>query len=214
MIERILGVVSPQHNHYFTLIELLVVIAIMTILLGFLLPAFQKALESARAISCINQEKQLYHALSQYADDYKGWIPKGYDNDHPDSQYRYWAARLVATGHLLNYSKLVLCPTIRRDPDESRNIVYNGHVAGGFYDLRRTYRPSRLYLLMDTRGGYWVTVNYYPGYPHENKCNICFVDGHARTHPLGTVGKHTWSEPNRLPWYNRRGWNPDGPPPW
>ena len=203
--------VSPQHNYYFTLIELLVVIAIMVILLGLALPVFEKVLESSRTVSCINQEKQLYLALMQYAYDYEGYIPSSIPYSPTDPWY--WAHVLEVSGYISGRSKMVLCPTTRRSTTASRNIAMNSHLVY-YLNLGDTYRPSWLYLAMDTRGGDWYTVSYRPGYPHDNKCNIIFIDGHAKTHPFGTVGNHTWGEPNRLPWYNRRGWNPSGPQPW
>ncbi len=60
-----------MRNKHFTLIELLVVIAIIAILASLLLPALNKARNTARASQCVSQEKQVMSAVQLYSNEYR-----------------------------------------------------------------------------------------------------------------------------------------------
>ena len=59
----------------FTLVELLVVITIIGMLVGLLMPAVQSAREAGRRAQCMNNQKQINLALSQY-ESAKGRFPR------------------------------------------------------------------------------------------------------------------------------------------
>jgi len=68
----------------FTLVELLVVIGIIAVLIGVLLPALNKARQSANNLKCMANLRSIGQAINIYAAQSKGVLPYGYwDGSNP-----------------------------------------------------------------------------------------------------------------------------------
>ena len=87
-------------------------IVIIAILAAMLLPALGKARKMAVSTQCVNNLRQCYLVIVNYADDYKDWIPpnnnKAYDADGKVTAI-YWFAAFLNNGYLPK-PDIWLCP--------------------------------------------------------------------------------------------------------
>lgn len=195
----------------FTLVELLVVIAIIAILFALLSPALKAARESARALYCTNNIRQLLIANAQFMSDHGGKITPyraadpSYDGGPPFASWGggslYWAGILdpylggkVAT--------LVTCPSMT-DPAQCfawGTTVYSigqSQRGTGWEDAAANIpspnmsniHPERMFLHGDAYGPNSLGGGDNGPYDnpstslfrHKNRVNIGFVDGHVQS---------------------------------
>lgn len=76
-LTRALALTSPRTRgpRAFTLVELLVVVGLIALLIGILMPALRRARESAKAVQCLSNIRQLSSATVMFAQERKGWMP-------------------------------------------------------------------------------------------------------------------------------------------
>lgn len=193
----------------FTLVELLVVIGIIALLISILLPALNKARESANTVQCLSNLRQVGLSMQMYLDGSKGSFPR-YNSLLPNGKWyeRLLESKTLATDKMLFCPKREPNPIVAPDTTEDASALTNGYISYGINfmltypyppytdiaKLTRIRKPAETIMLVDscytpsTRTGFYVVYPYNSssGYTawmrHPNNgCNVLWVDGHVTT---------------------------------
>lgn len=198
----------------FTLIELLVVIAIIAILAAILFPVFAQARESARAISCLSNMRQLGLALKMYAQDYdeifcniyEGW---GLESIGEPASQEGWLWKNAIAPYTKNKG-LFVCPSNPVAPSDGPGTLppsdsnnWNGNGMG--YAMEPDKIMSQSYA-MNAGSTTWFPAN--DTNPGDNWVNKRPLKEAAINRPanLIAIGETTWRQADFGPdWFLESG---------
>ena len=190
---------ASGHVRPFTLIELLVVIAIIAILAAMLLPALNRARETAKTSSCRNNLKQMGTFILLYADSHDGRLIRYMPNGGLWTKTNRGELFLAGTIDKAMAAKLLKCPS---DPEPFANaddtsMVKSSYGLNALIGGKRqsfTAHPSRICVLADTAAGnpddgtpIRMDPNVakqrnhllYGALRHANLVNVLFLDWHV-----------------------------------
>lgn len=221
-----------MHKRTFTLIELLVVIAIIAILAAMMLPALGTARESARAMQCMNNMKQIGNLYAFYAGTWKHY-PYSRHSSAPQGVGIWWQ---LLEDENPKVRMVTLCrsiypeaTTIGKAKDVNRYQAYGIEQQNSsptqtdtpalfvtnytLININREKNPSARSLIADSMNATGAKLAsqeircFGPPYGaysmhHNNRCPVLFLDTHTEMIP-GAAGE--FKKKISAPWQQATG---------
>lgn len=194
----------------FSLVEIIVTTAILAILVTLILPAVNKAIDSARTAGCASNLSQIGKAMFAYAADNDGRLPAA-DDQRQGWPFRTYMFQLNPyLGNLptitfeqqkkICFDGVFRCPgkkdwSLAGPTDAQRNSYgmntfdLNNAPTEGPRLVNISNRAKTVLAADMQAGGYWALRNAHYMYKdfhalrHNNRDNILFCDGHVEALP-------------------------------
>ena len=187
---------QPGIPRAFTLVELLVVIAVIGILTALLLPSLGRAQDKARLTTCLNNLRQVNHAIRLYADENADSLPVlPAPNPYPNGVGAYYKqlvkAYLGLSGPASPSEKVFICPSDRILSEQIghafTSYTYNGYKVEPGTIARITGKrfssiksPCRAALVGEWPAFFGGSWHPFVSQDYRNATDVLsFVDGHA-----------------------------------
>jgi len=183
-------------RNLFTLIELLVVIGIIAILAAMLLPALQKAKESANQTDCISQLKQIGTSMSMYANNYRSMFPVYGDKIEESHNTKGLYFLGFEDGKLT--PKVLVCRSTNNSPfNDFKTDPDSVTIPADSAKNSKSEKSSYLYYAGFNSGKVSATI----GYVRDKNTNHADKNGHGDGHVLYGDGHVEKKSSKKEKWY-------------